>query len=124
MAKTILIVEDEIPLRMALKTKLASEGTTVLEAIDGVEALQIALANRPDLILLDIIMPRMNGIDVLKEIKNNPALAKIPVFMLTNLSEESSEKVVRGLGAEEYLIKSNIKIEDLAEKIKTRLGGK
>ena len=120
----VLIVEDEIPLRMALKTKLTSEGITVLEAKDGAEGVQMAMANRPDLILLDIIMPKMNGIDVLKDLKNNVGLANVPVFMLTNLSEESTAKIVQELGAEEYLVKSNIKIEDLAAKIKTRLGGK
>lgn len=118
----ILIIEDEIPLRQALKTKLQEEKMTVLEAKDGVEGIQMAIQNKPDLILLDIIMPKMNGIDVVKDLKNNIGLSQVPVFILTNLSEESSQKVVKDLGVEEYLIKSNIKIEDLVRKIKDRLG--
>lgn len=120
----ILIIEDEVPLREALKAKLKEEGMTVLAAKDGYEGVQMATQNKPDLILLDIIMPKKNGLDVLKDLKNNLALVNIPVYVLTNLAEESSKKVSIELGAEEYLVKSNLKLADLASKIKTRLGVK
>lgn len=122
--KKILIAEDEVPLREALKAKLSENQFEVLEAKDGEEAVQIAKINHPDMVLLDIIMPKMNGLDVLKSFKDDAALAKIPIYVLTNLSEQSSEKMAMDSGAEEYLIKSNLKLEDLVSKIKTRLGEK
>lgn len=118
MAQSILIVEDELPLRQALKMKLEKEGYKVIEGTNGEEGLELAKTQRPNLILLDIMMPKMNGLDVLKGIKSNAILGKVPVIMLTNLPEESARTKVEELGGSEYLVKSNIPIEELVTKIK------
>ena len=121
MNKKILIIEDETNLRTVLKDKLTKEGYEVLEASNGAEGVNSAKVNQPDLILLDIIMPKENGLDVLKDIRNTTSLISTPVFVLTNLADEKSAEVAKKLGATEYLIKSNIKVEDLALKIKDTL---
>lgn len=118
MAQSILIVEDELPLRQALKMKLEKEGYKVIEGTNGEEGLELAKTQRPSLILLDIMMPKMNGLDVLKGIKSNAILGSVPVIMLTNLPEESARTKVEELGGSEYLVKSNIPIEELVTKIK------
>lgn len=121
MPQSVLIIEDEMPLRQALSIKLKQEGINVLEAKNGREGLEIVKEAKPDLILLDIIMPGMNGLDVLKSIKSNLNLIKIPVIVLTNLPEESARAKVTELGGTEYLVKSNIPIEKLILKIKQYL---
>jgi DNA-binding response OmpR family regulator len=121
MDQTILIIEDEVPLREALNMKLTKEGYKVLQAPDGEAGLNMAKTQKVDLILLDILMPKLNGLDVLKGIKSNPALQKIPVIVLTNLPEESTKTKVNELGAQEYLVKSNVPIEEIVGKIKEHL---
>lgn len=120
MAK-VLIVEDEIALRTALIDKLKNEHFEVFDAANGQEGLAAAREKKPDLILLDIMMPGMNGLDVLKELKSNAGLIDTPVFILTNLPEESARIKTQELGAAEYLVKSNIPIEELVNKIKSYL---
>ena len=117
----ILIVEDEISLSNALKDKLSQEGLEIIVAKDGNEGVNLAVQNHPDLILLDIMMPKMNGLDVLKALKNNPGLLSIPVFVLTNLPQENTGKIAKDLGAEEYLVKANLPLGELVKKIKARL---
>jgi len=121
MTKKILIIEDETNLREALKDKFSMEGYQVIEARDGTEGVSLAKSMSPDIILLDIIMPKENGLDALKEIRNTASLIAVPVFMLTNLSEESSQKITSDLGANAYLVKSDIKIDDLIGKVKAIL---
>lgn len=120
MAK-ILIIEDEVALREALSFKLKKEKFEVLEASNGQEGLDLAKAQKPDFILLDIIMPGMNGLDVLKEMKANAGLLNTPIIVLTNLPEESAKEKVEELGGTEYLVKSNVPLEALVTKIKTYL---
>lgn len=117
----ILIIEDEIALRSALSIKLKKEGFEVLEAQNGQQGLDLAATQKPDLVLLDIIMPGMNGFDVLKNIKSNAGLVNVPVIVLTNLPEESAKEKVKELGGTEYLVKSNMPLEELVAKIKTYL---
>ena len=117
----ILIIEDEIALRSALSIKLKKEGFEVLEAQNGQEGLDLAVTQKPDLVLLDIIMPGMNGLDVLKDMKSNAGLVNVPVIVLTNLPEESAKEKVKELGGTEYLVKSNMPLEELVAKIKTYL---
>jgi len=117
----ILIIEDEIALRSALSVKLKKEGFEVLEAQNGQEGLDLAVTQKPDLVLLDIIMPGMNGLDVLKDMKSNAGLVNVPVIVLTNLPEESAKEKVKELGGTEYLVKSNMPLEELVAKIKTYL---
>jgi len=121
MKKTILIVEDEISLCNALRDKFAGEGFSVLSAKDGEEGLKLALSERPDLILLDIIMPVMDGITMLAKLREDTWGNNAKVIILTNLSD--NEKVAEALarGSYDYLVKSNWKIEDVVAKVCERL---
>lgn len=103
------------------KTKLSQEGFSVAEAINGMEALKKLKDVKPDLILLDIIMPYVDGLEVLKKIKENEDTKNIPVILLTNLSQK--EEVDKGmeLGARDYLIKSHFTPSEVLEKIKSCL---
>jgi DNA-binding response OmpR family regulator len=118
--KTILIVEDEVSLRKALADTLEKENFIVLEAENGKEGVKQALQNHPDLILLDLLMPIMNGIDALKHIRQDSWGAKAPVIILTVLSA-TDENLIKTMVAERplfYLIKSDWKIYDVVKKIK------
>ena len=121
-SKKILIVEDEQDLRQTLVDKLTREGFDVLEAKNGEEGLKAALKEHPDLILLDIIMPVMDGMTMMKKIREDEWGRGVPVIMLTNLSdiERVSEAVESGIY--EYLVKSDWKIEDVVKKVKKKLG--
>lgn len=114
----ILVVEDTELLRRIYQDKLASEGYRVLTAGDGLEALAVLRANRVDMVLLDLIMPRMGGLDVLQSMKADPRTSDLPVVVLTNLGEESAIKRSLELGAVDYLIKNQAKPADVAEKIR------
>jgi len=116
--KRILIIEDEATLQRALSEFLTSEGFEVLSAMDGEEGLNMAKEKIPDLVLLDIILPKKDGYEVLAEIKKDEKTTKIPVVLLTNL--EAAEDVQRAFdsGATTYLVKSNYKLEDIVKKIK------
>lgn len=120
--KTILIVEDEAPLRNALRDKLSRENFTVLEANNGEKGLEIALREHPDLILLDIIMPVMDGIIMLNKLRENEWGKTAKVFILTNLSD--NEKMANAIkqGSYEYFLKSDWKIQEVIEKIHEKLG--
>jgi CheY-like chemotaxis protein len=119
--KRILIIEDEVTLNQALSEYLAGEELEVLSAMDGDEGLKIARAKKPDLILLDIILPKKDGYEVLEELKKDESTEKIPVILLTNL--ESAEDVQKAFdkGATTYLVKSAYKMEDVTKKIKETL---
>jgi DNA-binding response OmpR family regulator len=119
---TILIVDDEVSLRNALSDKLIHEGFVVLEAKNGEEGLEIALNNHPDLILLDIVMPVIDGVTMLKNLRENEWGRDVKVIMLTNL--DGNEKVADAIawGTQDYLVKSDWKLEDVVAKIRKRLG--
>lgn len=116
--QTIMIVEDDSFVMDIYKTKLSQEGFTVVEAENGAEALKKLKNVKPDLMLLDIIMPYMDGLEVLKRVKKNEDTKNIPVILLTNLSQK--EEVDKGieLGAKDYLIKSHFTPSEVLEKIK------
>lgn len=118
----ILIVEDELTLQTVLVDKFKNEGFLVTSAKDGREGLSSALADHPDLILLDILLPIMDGMTMLSELRKDPWGKDVPVIMLTNLSE--TEKVSESLrqGVYNYLIKSSWKLEDIVAKVKLELG--
>lgn len=99
-------------------TKFAKEGLQVLRAADGLEALALAKKERPALILLDVIMPKMDGFAALKELKKDPDLATIPVWFLTNLGQEEDVKKGTTLGADGYFIKAKHTPGDLVVKIR------
>jgi len=121
--KTLLIVEDEVPMLIALVDKFTREGFRVLQARNGEEGLESALRDHPDLILLDIIMPKMDGITMLEKLNQSadPWGKKIEVIFLTNLSDISNIEKVSQLGTNEYLVKSDWKIEDVVKKVKEHL---
>jgi two-component system, OmpR family, alkaline phosphatase synthesis response regulator PhoP len=120
--KKILIIEDEVSLLHALSAKLNEAGFVILEAKNGEEGLKMALAEHPDLILLDIIMPRMDGISLLKKLRVDDWGKNAPVIVLSNLSDaDNSVKAVSG-NVSDYLIKSDWKIADVVAKIKEKLG--
>ncbi|QQR82808.1 response regulator transcription factor [Candidatus Campbellbacteria bacterium] len=121
--KTILVVEDETPLRNALCDKLAGEGFHTLPAKNGVEGLQVALQEHPDLILLDVVMPLMDGVMMLQKLRADTWGAGAHVIILTNLSDTDSVAKAMDQEVFEYIIKSNIKIEELVKRVKEALGG-
>ena len=100
----ILLVEDSKPIRRENESALVKAGCEVITAEDGETAVQMANEQKPDLILLDMILPKMSGPDVLKHLKSEPATAEIPVVVLSSLSEKNREKLMEA-GAEEYLEK-------------------
>lgn len=120
---TILIVEDENFLIQALEDNLTAEGYTVNTAKDGGEAVKKIKKRKPDLILLDLLMPKKDGFFVLEEIKNNSEWKMIPVIVLSNLGGDEDVKKALALGASDYFIKSQHPIEEVIEKIKEYLKG-
>lgn len=117
----ILIVDDEEAILLMYSEKLKTAGHEILTANDGKEGLKIAQKEKPDLIFLDIIMPQVNGLDVLKELKNNPDTKDIPVFLLTNLPEDATGSKARELGVTGYLVKAQVEPAKLEEIIKEAL---
>jgi DNA-binding response OmpR family regulator len=117
MAKTILIIEDDKFLRELIAQKLIKEGYEISEAIDGEEAMKKVREEKPNLVLLDLILPGIDGFEVLSKMKEDPALAQIPVIILSNLGQK--EDVERGLklGAVDYLIKAHFTPGEIIEKI-------
>ena len=120
----ILVVEDDKYLNSAYRVKLAKSGHEVQIATDGDEALRILNSFHPDVVLLDLVMPKRDGFSVLEEMKKNPALATIPVIIASNLGQK--EDIGRGmkLGAIDYIIKSDTPIEDIIAKIQKVISSK
>lgn len=120
----VLIVEDEEFLVRALKDNLTSEGSTVSVAMDGEAVFDEVKKRKPALILLDLLLPKKNGFDVLKELKASPEWQLIPVIVLSNLGEDSEIKRALELGASDYFVKSQHPIQEVIEKVKEYLQGK
>jgi DNA-binding response OmpR family regulator len=120
--KKVLVVDDEKDLREAIKTALAYEGFTVETAEDGVEAFNKAHEFRPDLILLDILMPKQNGIDTLKALRSEEWSKDTPVIIMTVLDDMDKLGDALEAGATEYLVKTDISLGTIVEKVKARLG--
>ncbi len=119
--KILLIVEDEVNLLRLLEQEFLKEGFGVLTAIDGVTGLNVALKDHPDLILLDLILPKMDGMSLLRALRKDPWGMDVPVIILSNLSE--AEKISEASEQEvfEYLVKADWKLEDVIKKVKERL---
>lgn len=122
--KSILIVEDEDFLCRALEDNLRAEGYGVDLASDGGEAIERIKAKKPDLVLLDIMMPKKDGFYALEEIKKSPEWKLIPVIMLSNLGGDAEIKRALEMGADDYFVKSQHPIEEVIEKAKEYLEGK
>ncbi len=120
----VLLVEDEEMLAEMYSTKFSMEGWQVTKAFDGAEGLAAAKKSMPDIILLDIIMPRMDGFAVLKELKADPKLKDVPVVLLTNLGQDDDVAKGKKLGATDYFVKADHTPAEVVEKVKTTLGVK
>jgi len=118
----ILVVDDEAPVREIYNKEFTGSGFKVCLAADGEEGLLMAGKETPDLILLDVMMPKMSGIDVLKALKKNELTKKIPVLLLTNLGEEQIIKEGFGLGADGYLLKVSYTPAQVVEECRKFLG--
>jgi DNA-binding response OmpR family regulator len=117
MLKKILVVEDEQILLRALNVELLSQGFEVLSAKDGETGLRLINEEKPGLVLLDLILPKMHGFEVLKAIKSNEDTREIPVIILSNLGQDSDIKKGLELGAEGYFIKASTDLSELSKKI-------
>lgn len=116
--KLILVAEDDDFYANIYKVKLTKEGFDVVIARDGEMALKAARDRKPDLILLDLIMPNMDGFEALKHIRLDPSLKDIKVIALSNLGQEEDIKKVRDLGANDYMIKTNVPLAEVINKVK------
>jgi len=116
---TILVVEDDIFLAGMYVAKLKLEGFDVKIAEDGERGVKMAKSEKPQLILLDIILPKMSGFDVLKDLKEDSATKDIPVILLTNLGQREDVQKGLDLGANDYLIKAHFMPSEVVKKIKT-----
>ena len=122
--KTVLVVEDDTFLAQLLTNRLQRAGLTVTRAGDGEEALRILKNTKPDLILLDIILPKKSGFEVMEEIQKDPLLKRAPIVIISNLGQDEDMARGRQLGAIEYYVKAQTSIEDLVNKVQEILGVK
>ena len=120
--KRILLVEDDDALANVYLTRLQAEGFDVRRVANGEDALVSALEYHPDLVLLDVMMPKVSGFEVLDIIRNTPETANLKVVMLTALSQEADKKRAESLGVDDYLVKSQVVIADVIDRIKHHLG--
>lgn len=121
MAKKVLIVEDDEFLRSLTAKRLEKEGYEVAVAVDGESANGIAVANKPDLILLDLLLPGLDGFEVLKRARADEVTKNTPVIVFSNLGQREDIEKAKGLGANDFLIKANFTLDDVIEKINTTL---
>jgi len=121
MAKNILIVEDDEFLRGLINKKLASEGFGVISAIDGEDGIKKAKEDKPDLVLLDLVLPNIDGFEVLSKIREDASISKTPVIILSNLGQK--EDIDKGMkfGATDYIIKAQFTPEEIVERVKNIL---
>jgi len=120
--KKILLVEDDVALSGVYKSRLEMEGFEIAEVHNGEDALLVAMKFRPDLILLDAMMPKISGFDVLDILRNTPQTAKVRVIMLTALSQPKDKERAEALGVDDYLVKSQVVIGDVVERVRFHLG--
>jgi two-component system phosphate regulon response regulator PhoB len=120
--KRILLVEDDDALANVYVTRLQAEHFDVRRVANGEDALASAMNYKPDLVVLDVMMPKVNGFDVLDILRNTPETANLKIIMLTALSQESDKDRASSLGADDYLVKSQVVIADVIGRIKHHLG--
>jgi CheY-like chemotaxis protein len=119
--KKILFVEDETAIQKTLGESLRNKGYDVQSALDGEIALKLVKNEKPDLILLDIILPKKNGLEVLEELRKDKSTKDIPVIILTNLENIGEVERAIELGATTYLVKANYSLDEVIEKVKKAL---
>lgn len=120
--KKILLVEDDDALAKAYLVRLEAEGFMAQRVANGEDALAAAKELHPDLVLLDVMMPRVSGFDVLDILRNTPETANLKIIMLTALSQDSDKQRAQGLGVDDYLVKSQVVISDVMDRIRYHLG--
>lgn len=120
--KKILLVEDDASLAAVYRARLELEGFDIKEVHNGENALSAAVSYRPDLILLDVMMPKISGFDVLDILRNTPDTTNVRVIMLTALSQPKDKERAEKLGADDYLVKSQVVISDVVERVRHHLG--
>lgn len=120
--KKILLVEDDIALSAVYKARMELEGFEIREVNNGEEALAAALEFKPELIILDAMMPKISGFDVLDILRNTAETANIRIIMLTALSQPKDKERAESLGADDYLVKSQVVIGDVVQRVKFHLG--
>lgn len=120
--KKILLVEDDIALAGVYKSRLDMEGFETYAVNNGEVALSAALEFKPDLVLLDAMMPKISGFDVLDILRNTPETANIHIIMLTALSQPKDKERAESLGVDDYLVKSQVVIGDVVERVRFHLG--
>ena len=116
--RKVLVVEDDKFLQRIIVMKLSGDDFGAVGASDGEEALRLMLADKPDLVILDLILPRMNGFEVLSEMRTNQRLKDVPVIVLSNLGQDEDISRVKQMGAIDYMTKSNVSIHEVVQKIK------
>lgn len=116
--KRILLVEDDDSLANVYTMRLQSEGFDIRRVDNGEDALSAALSYKPDMVLLDIMLPKVSGFDVLDILRHTPETAKLKIIVMTALSQESDKERADQLGADEYLVKSQIVIADVVDRIR------
>ncbi len=119
--KKILLVEDDETLAMVYQQRLELEGFEVKHSVNGEQALSDAVEFKPDLVLLDVMMPKLNGFDVLDILRNSPQTRNVHIIMLTALSQPKDAERARELGADDFLVKSQVVIGDVVARIKHEL---
>ncbi len=122
-AKNILVVEDDRFLRRACETSLRQRGYAVRSAADGEEGLAMALAEPPDLVLLDLLMPKMTGVEVLRALRGGEATRDLKVLVLSNSSREQDMVEMERLGVSGYWVKANLSLQDLGDLVGRILAG-
>src|SRR3954468_16437792 len=114
----ILLVEDDDSLANVYITRLQAEGFGVRRVSNGEDALAAAISYKPNLVLLDVMMPKVSGFDVLDILRNTPETTNLIIIMLTALSQESDEERAKALGVDDYLVKSQVVISDVVDRIR------
>ncbi len=119
--KTILMIEDDVFLSNLYRDKFEKEGFSFLSATSGIEGMNKIINEKPDIVLLDILLPLKSGFDILEEINKDESLSKIPIIVLSNLRQETDIEEGRRMGAKDYFIKSETNFNDLLDSIKKNL---
>jgi two-component system alkaline phosphatase synthesis response regulator PhoP len=119
--KKILIVEDDLHISKVYEIQLAREGFFTILARDGEEALKLFEQENPNIVILDLMIPKKDGFEVLEEIRKNSKYSKIPILILSNLGQKTDESRALKLGATEYLVKIDHPIQEVVNKIKSYL---
>jgi DNA-binding response OmpR family regulator len=121
-ARKVMIIEDDRFLSTVIKAQLEKAGLVAVQAFDGNEALELLKENKPDLIILDLIMPKATGFEVLERIAASGELKTIPVIILSHLAQESDIAKAKSLGAIQYFVKVKVSIDEVIGKVKSLLG--